>query len=73
MAVFHNILSLNVRGLRDSKKRREIFRWLKKFHNGMNSVIFLQETHAVEKDKVIWEKEWGQRFTYQIINKIAEE
>ena len=59
MAVFHDILSLNVWGLRDAKKRREIFRWLKKFNNGMGSVIFLQETHAVEKDKAIWEKKWG--------------
>jgi len=58
MAAFHNILSLNVRGLRDSKKRREIFRWLKRFQNGMDSVIFLQETHIVEKEKLIWENEW---------------
>ena len=59
MAAFHNILSLNVRGLRDSKKRREIFRWLKRFHDGNDSIIFLQETHTVERDKAIWEKEWG--------------
>ena len=32
---------------------------VEKFHNGMESVIFLQETRAVEKDKLIWEKEWG--------------
>ena len=38
MAVFHDILSLNVR---DAKKRRELFRWLNKFNNGMESVIFL--------------------------------
>ena len=25
----------------------------------MDSVIFLQETHTVEKDKLIWEQEWG--------------
>ena len=57
--MIEQLLSLNVRGLRDSKKRRELFRWLKHFHNGNKSIIFLQETHATELDKHIWEKEWG--------------
>ena len=54
-----NILSLNVRGLRDSKKRREIFRWLKRYYNGAKSIIFLQETHSVQQDVKTWEREWG--------------
>ena len=59
MSICHSLLSLNVRGLRDSKKRREIFRWLKRFHNGKNCIVFLQETHSVENDIPYWEKEWG--------------
>ena len=74
MAAFHNILSLNVRGLRDSKKRREIFRWLKRFHNLNDSILFLQEMYTVERDKAIWEKQWGwgETFIYQTSNKIVE-
>ena len=53
-----HILSLNVRGLRDNKKRQELFRWLKKHNNGSKSIIFLQETHSDENDLPIWEREW---------------
>ena len=56
----HNILSLNVRGLRNGKKRREIFHWLKHYHNGSNNIIFLQETHSIDND-ICWEKEWGSK------------
>ena len=48
--------SLNTRGLKDNKKRREVFRWLKKFHDG---IIFLQETHSSEKQEHLWKNEWG--------------
>ena len=61
MSLCHSLLSLNVRGLRESKKRRETFRWLKRFHNGTNSIIFLQETHTLAKDLSMWENEWGSK------------
>ena len=61
MSICESILSLNVRGLRDSTKRREIFRWLKNLHNGTNSIIFLQETHSIDKDIAKWEHEWGSK------------
>ena len=61
MSVCDRFLSLNVRGLREGKKRREIFRWLKRFHCGEKSIIFLQETHSTEKDICIWEQEWGSK------------
>ena len=61
MLLCHSLLSLNVRGLRDSKKRRETFRWLKRFHNGENNIIFLQETHTLAHDISLWEKEWGSK------------
>ena len=59
MALCKTIMSLNVRGLRDPKKRRDIFRWLKHFHNGEKNIIFLQETHSIEEDVKKWEQEWG--------------
>ena len=46
------------------QKRREIFRWLKQYHNGKNSLVFLQETHPTKLDEKIWEKEWGSKIFY---------
>ena len=56
-----DVITLNVRGLKDSKKRREIFRWLKRYHNGSNCIALLQETHSEEKNLNIWESEWGSK------------
>ena len=66
MAKFEELqlLSLNVRGIGDSCKRREIFRWLKRYHQGENSIIFLQETHSKETCEHIWEKEWGSKIYF---------
>ena len=64
MVLEENLLSLNVRGLRSAKKRREIFRWLKRYYNGKNSLVFLQETHSTKLDEKIWEKEWGSKILY---------
>ena len=52
-----NITSLNVRGLRDNKKRENIFKWMK---DKRYDVVFLQETHChLKKDEVKWSKEWS--------------
>ena len=48
--------SFNCRCLRDQRKRHDIFHWLKKYYYG---ITFLQETHSVKEDEVIWSKEWG--------------
>ena len=56
-----NINSFNCRGLRDQKKRRDIFHWLKSSHYG---VTFLQETHCTAKDESNWEKEWGGKIIF---------
>ena len=50
------INSFNCRGLRDRKKRLDIFDWLNTYHHG---ITFLQETHSIEEDEVVWTKEWG--------------
>ena len=51
-----NILSLNVRGIRDQIKRRSIFSFLKDFKA---NIYFLQETYSDLKDEIIWQNEWG--------------
>ena len=50
------ICSLNVRGLSNDKKRREIFLWMKK---KQFSTYFLQETHSTNKSGIYWRSEWG--------------
>ncbi len=57
-------ISLNVRGLRDGKKRREIFNWLKRYYQGNTCYIFLQETHSNPNDENIWKNEWGNNIIF---------
>ena len=54
-----NIVSLNVRGLRSTKKRRALFHLFK--HNNYD-IICLQETYLLKSDKELIEKEWGAHF-----------
>ena len=49
-------LSLNVRGLNKSIKRRTVFRWL---HKQNHHIIFLQESYCSKDLEPIWENEWG--------------
>ena len=49
------IASYNCNGLADSKKRREIFTWLKKKDY---QIFCLQETHSKPVDENKWMKEW---------------
>ena len=52
-------LSLNVRGLKNKKKRSSTFAYLKdqKCH-----FCFLQETYSEPKDEIGWRSEWGEKF-----------
>ena len=50
------ICSLNVRGLGDRNKRREIFNWLR---SKKYSIYLLQEVHCVETTTNSWAAEWG--------------
>lgn len=54
MATF-NIATINVRGLRGTQKRRQVFNYLK---SSEYSVVCLQETHHKSSDQDKWEKEW---------------
>ena len=51
------LISLNTRGLRDYRKRRSVFNWLKK-HTHKNAVILLQETHSIKGNERIWKAQW---------------
>ena len=51
-----NVISLNVRGMRDQAKRRSILSYLKA---QKESIYFLQETYSELKDETIWQNEWG--------------
>ena len=52
----HKLLTLNVRGLNSSRKRRQVFRWL---HLQRSDIIFLQETYSSKTTIKQWEAEWG--------------
>ena len=55
------IVTLNVRGLNGSTKKRSIFRWL---HNQRVHFYFLQETYSNEKKQKLCEKQIGvERFS----------
>ena len=50
------ICSLNVKGLSNTMKRREIFRWLK---TKKYAIFFLQEVHCSKDKEICWTLEWG--------------
>ena len=50
------MLSLNVRGLSNFKKRRAIFAWCRKQNA---NIIFLQETDSSGNNEKQWKAEWG--------------
>ena len=52
----YDILSLNVKGIRDQAKRRSIFLYLKD-HN--SKIYFLSESYSQPEDGIIWKNEWG--------------
>ena len=54
-----NLISMNVRGLRNAKKRRALFYSFKKENY---DIIGLQETHLTKADKEIISREWGPNF-----------
>ena len=55
------LMSFNVRGLRCSKKRQSIFRFIKRKNI---DVCLLQEAHCTQEDEHIWKNEWGGEIFY---------
>ena len=56
-----NILSLNVKGLRNVNKRRAIFSYLK---NKKATIFNLQETFSKQEDEKAWSAEWGGKILF---------
>ena len=59
-----NVLSLNVKGMRNGSKRRELFRWLKRYYNAESKFVFIQESHSLPTDVNIWQHEWGSNIVF---------
>jgi len=57
--VKYDILSLNVREIRDQAKRRSIFLYLKDHDS---KIYFLQETYAQPEDEISWRNEWEVKY-----------
>ena len=49
------IITLNVRGIAERKKRRAIFN----YYRQRADIICLQETHSIDEDEDIWTAEWN--------------
>jgi exonuclease III len=56
MSMPYNFITINVRGLRNPKKRKSTFTWLKRYNCHF---AFLQEVYCNDNDISNWEKEWG--------------
>ena len=56
-----NLMSANVRGINDFKKRRSIFNWIQK-HNA--DIAFLQEVYSSPEIEKQWRNEWGGEILY---------
>ena len=50
-----NIVTLNVNGLRDKKKREHTFNWL---NSKKYELICIQETHCSVEDVTLWKNKW---------------
>ena len=55
------VLTVNCQGLGDSKKRKDVFMYLKaKSFN----IYFLQDTHLTKQDKNVIKSQWGSKNFY---------
>ena len=50
------LISLNVRGISNFRKRRAIFTWCQK---RKADFMFLQETHSKKDTEIYWKNKWG--------------
>ena len=50
------LISLNIRGISNYRKRRTIFTWCRR---QKADIIFLQESHSTEGIEAQWKREWG--------------
>ena len=65
------IISLNVRGLRNSTKRSSMFTFLIKDQNA--TIYFLLETYSEQSDESFWKNEWGGEMFFLMALAIVKE
>jgi exonuclease III len=51
-----DIMSFNVRGIQNERKRRSIFRFIKR---NTIDICLLQETYGTAIDENLWKNQWG--------------
>ena len=61
MGINLSCMALNVRGLNNGRKRRQVFRWL---HRRKFQIIFLQEVYSLRDIEKIWSAEWGGKVVF---------
>ena len=57
-----SVATFNVRGLRNRKKRRTIFRHLHVKYR--NHIVIMQETHSSSDVEATWQNEWGSNIVF---------
>ena len=55
------VISLNVRGIRNTTKRRRVFRYLKQSNA---DICLLQEVHSSAEDNALWQAEFGNKIIF---------
>ena len=55
------VISFNIRGLGNQRKRKKVFDWLKK---GNYNIIMLQEAHSTQDDETNWSKLFPGHFVF---------
>ena len=56
-----NLVSVNARGLNDRKKRRNLFRWVKR---NKFDICLVQETYSTKETENCWTNEWGGKIIF---------
>ena len=57
------MLTVNCQGLGDSKKRKDVFMYLKAKHYTSN-IYFLQDTHFTKQDENVIKSQWGSKIFF---------
>ena len=63
------IITLNVNGLRNDSKRRQVFHYL---NTKSPDIVFLQETHSELVDEKKWSAEFGTRIWFDHGNRSSK-
>ena len=56
-----NLMSINIRGLNERKKRRSVFRWIKQ---NKIDICLVQESYSSAEVENIWSNEWGRKIIF---------